>query len=105
MRDINSILKARVERERSQSLLAIYGGLKEAVGHQGAVLTGLSLKLGEFDTLLTLRGDFPTESMIAFVGAEDIPGVLCKAVREAKGDKLVWRTDNYSTNGSVNSEE
>lgn len=105
MRDINAILKGRVERERTQSLLAIYGGLQSAVGRQGAVLTGLSLKLSEFDTLLTLRGDFPAGSMISFVAAEDIPGVLCKAVREANADKLTWREDNYSTKVTLSEEE
>lgn len=69
--------------------------LEGSVGHAGAVLTGFSVKLGDEEVLITLRGILAGRAQIAFVGGGDLPGCLLKVVREAMGDKLRWRDDRY----------
>lgn len=105
MPNIDSIVRSKAEKERKQALLAIYGGLFDAVGHAGGVLTGFSVKLGDYDTLMTLRAVFPAGSQIAFVGAEDLPGALAKATREAGSDRLRWRSDRFGGQSEVGEEE
>lgn len=70
--------------------------LEGAVGHAGAVLTGFSVKLGNEEVLITLRGILAGRAQIAFVGAGDLPGCILKVVREAMGDKLRWRDDKFT---------
>lgn len=69
--------------------------LEGSVAHAGAILTGFSVKLGDDEVLITLRGHLAGRNQIAFVGGRDLPGTLLKVVREALGDKLRWRDDQY----------
>lgn len=85
----------RAEKERQALLFCVYGGLEDAVGHAGGELRGFSVKLSGEDVLCTLRARFPADDMIAFVGAADIAGVLVKAARDARSDRLRWRSDAY----------
>lgn len=95
MSDINVLIRTKAEKERKQALVAIYGGLFDAVGHAGGVLTGFSIKLSDYETLCTLRAVFPAGSRIAFVGADDLPAVLAKSMRDAGSDRLQWRNDRF----------
>ena len=69
--------------------------LEGSVAHAGALLTGFSVKLGEGETLITLRAVLAGRNQIAFVGSGDLPSCLLKVIREAMGDKLRWKDDKY----------
>jgi len=69
--------------------------LEGSVAHAGAMLTGFSVKLGEGETLITLRAVLAGRNQIAFVGSGDLPSCLLKVIREAMGDKLRWKDDKY----------
>ena len=71
-------------------------GLVAAVERNGGELLGLSAKLSEWETLVTLRAEFPAGRMIAFVGGDSLATALLKAWSEANNDKLKWREDRYA---------
>lgn len=77
-------------------LHAVYGGLEKAVQANGGELHGFSVKLNGGDCLITLRAVFPEGGLITFVGAEDLPAALRKAVKEGHRDTLGWREDRYA---------
>ncbi len=77
-------------------LAAVEFELEGAVGHAGGVLTGLSVKFGASDCLLTLRADFGAKKMVSFVGCPDLGSCLRKGVTEAYHDGLRWREDEFA---------
>ena len=83
-------------RQRVAVIQAVYGGLDRAVRAQDGVLAGFSAKLNGGDCLLTIRAVFSEGSCVCFVGAEDLPGALCKAVKELYTEELGWRQDKYA---------
>ena len=100
------VLEERHRKERETALLAMYGGLSDAITYSGGDLHGLSMKMNAVECLMTLRADFPAGAMVAFVGGEDMASCLTKAVREATGERLAWRTDYFRGNSEdADSEE
>lgn len=94
-RQLEQKMEERVRRERSQLLLAVYGGLADAVERSGGILCGFSAKMSDYDCLIVLRADFPGGRMVAFVGAADLATALIKATREGKSDQLRWKPDKW----------
>jgi hypothetical protein len=86
----------KARRDRESVTAAVCGGLVLAVAHGGGELVGLSLKITDFDALMTVRAAFPGGRMIAFVGAGDMAECFKKATREAKMDALRWKPDKYA---------
>lgn len=95
MDKIEKMYADRADKFRHQLLLAVHGGLQEDIEHEGGILLGISIKVGEDDILCTLRAEFPVGRQIAFVGGEDIASVLVKAARGARVGSLRWKTDEY----------
>lgn len=95
-RQLEQQMEDRTSREQDAVLQAVYGGLSEAVHRAGGDLTGFSVKLSGGDCLITLKAVFENNPSIAFVGSEDLPGALRKAVRELHRDQLGWREDRYA---------
>ena len=101
----NKLLEARHRRERETALMALYGGLSDSVSYGGGDLHGLSMKFNAVECLMTLRADFPGGPMVAFIGGEDMASTFCKAMREAKGERLSWREDYYGGQSEGEEEE
>lgn len=95
-RQLDQKIEDRARRAKESALLALYGGLEDAISHAGGELTGFSVKLRGYDTLMTVRALFPAGAQVAFVGAEDLPAVFVKAMKEGKRDELRWRGDTYA---------
>jgi hypothetical protein len=95
-RTLDAQLERRQERAKQAVLGAVFGGLEDAVAHAGGDLRGFSIKIGAYDTLMTIRADLPSGPMIAYVGAHDLADVLAKAVREARTDGLTWKIDQWA---------
>lgn len=85
--------KLLVDRE---VLAAVEFELQGSVAHGGGILTGLSVKYGDSDCLLTLRAKFGSNSMVCFVGCPDLGSCFRKAVVEAYQDELRWREDEWA---------
>lgn len=91
--------RSLIDRQSEALLLAVYGGLQDAVNRNGGELVGVGIKFGDEELLMTLRAVFPGGRMVAFVGAEGLPAGFVKATREAGRDQLRWREDKFSENG------
>lgn len=94
-RQLEAKIEQRAAKLQDAAMLAIYGGLDDAVSYAGGELAGFSVRLGVDECLMTLRAEFPGGRMVSFVGGEGLPEVFVKASREARGDKLKWRADGY----------
>jgi hypothetical protein len=84
-----------IDRQREALLIAVYGGLEDAVSRNGGELLGLGIKFGDGELLMTLRAVFPAGRVVAFVGSENMPSAFVKATREAGRDQLRWREDKF----------
>jgi len=87
-------------RQDAAVVAAVNFGIVNAVQLNGRELLGFSVRLEEWETLITLRAAEGGERLVAFVGAETLPGALLKVVREGKRDKLVWRADEWARDSS-----
>lgn len=90
-------LEQAQDRKARRVLRCLDGGLPASIAYSGGALVGLSVKFGAADVLLTLRANFPSGAMVAFVGGETLPNCILKAAREAGRDGLRWREDKWRT--------
>lgn len=85
------------QTKRNKALVrAIEYELAGAVAHSGGDLQGFSVKLGGYETLVTLRVILAGRPQISFVGSSNLGEALLKCVRLAKSDKLNWRDDKFA---------
>jgi hypothetical protein len=89
-------LEEREERLWRDVRRALSGGLAAGINENGGFLLGLSVRYGEYETLLTIRAEFPGGGMVAFVASDTLAGAIRKAYLEAKAERLRWRADKYS---------
>ena len=87
-------LKRQVDVDKSL-VEAIEFELIGSIAHSGGVLTGISVKFGEVDCLMTLRAKITANQCIAFVGAPTLSDCFRKAVTDAYHDRLKWRKDKF----------
>jgi hypothetical protein len=88
--------EVRSAKRHKKLIMVLEYGLAGAVGHSGGILTGFSVKISEWECLMTIRavrGDVP---MVAFIGSDDLINCILKAERDAMSDKLKWREDRYA---------
>lgn len=98
-RQLEQVSEDRAARRRKLLLKAVTGGLEDAVGRAGGELRGLSLKLGDYEVLMTLRAEFPAGSMVGFVGGADVEACYIKGMNLAGNDQMKWREDKWRANG------
>jgi len=91
-------LAERQMQVNNEVLAAIEFELVGSVAHAGGVLTGISVKFGDADVLMTLRAHLGGSPKVAFVGCPDLASCLRKAVGEAYSDSLRWREDTFAKN-------
>lgn len=72
-------------------------GLEAPLADAGAVLTGFSVRYGEYEVLVTVRAVLAGKQQIAFVASDSLPGALIKLVAAAKSDKLRWKLDRFAS--------
>ncbi len=99
-RQADVVQEERTKRMHLALVKALEYELVGAIAHSGGVLTGFSVKIDDFDTLMTLRAVVAGRPQIAFVGGDTLTSVILKVVREAYADKLRWREDQYSKEGA-----
>lgn len=86
-------------RRHNAIVKAVEYELPGALGMSGVELRGFSVRLGEWETLVTLRGIVDGVPSVAFVGADNLGSALLKCVREGRRGKLRWRVDQYGKDG------
>lgn len=99
-RQLELLQEQRQAKKHKMLIRSLEFGLEGAIGHSGGVLTGFSVKLSEWECLMTvraIRGDVPH---VAFVGSDNLINCLLKVERDAATDKLVWREDKYASKQS-----
>lgn len=89
-------LQERQQQVNNEVLAAIEFELVGSVAHAGGVLSGISVKFGDADVLMTLRAHLGGSKKVAFVGCPDLASCLRKAVVEAYSDGLQWREDKFA---------
>lgn len=99
MSRLDVLMGEKMERERQAVLLAVYGGLEAGVSKAGGELLGISVKLGQFECLLTLRAEFPAGPVVGFITGDGLAEVLKKAASAAARDGVKWRADKWRENG------
>lgn len=96
-RQLEQVREDRLAREEKEALRAVYGGLVDAVGHSGGLLTGFSVKTSDVECLITLRVVLGGSGKIAFVVSDSFANALRKAVRLGNRDMLLYKADRYGT--------
>lgn len=95
-RQLEAKQEARRQKQDAAVLLAVYGGLEDAVSHAGGELTGLAIKWGSGDVLFVVKAILPGGPMVGFVGASDLSAGLVKVQREAQADRIRWKQDQWA---------
>lgn len=93
--EVSIEVQASNKHERVYRLLE--GKLAADIAYAGGILTGVSIKITEYDVLLTLRAEFPGGPQVAFCGASDMATAFLKAGGEVRAGVLRWRQDRYRT--------
>lgn len=94
-RQLEQVQEERIARKHGLLIRAIEFGLQGAIGTTGGELTGFSVKLNEWECLMTLRATRDGVPHVAFVVSDCMVDCILKAVRDAGRDKLRWREDKY----------
>lgn len=95
-RQFDIVQEERTKKVHLAIVKAIEYELVGSVAHQGGELTGFSVRIQEWETLITLRALQDEVPMVAFVGSETLTQALLKCVREAYQSKLNWQVDAYA---------
>lgn len=94
-RQLELVQEERTKKTHKALVRAVEFELQSAVALTGGVLTGFSVKIDEWQTLITLKAIVDDVPSVSFVGADSLTGCFLKAVREARSDKLAWREDKW----------
>lgn len=94
-RSLDNDDEGRLERLHIRAGRAAMYGLESGVQRAGGELTGLSAKFRGGDVLLTLKILMPAGPMVAFVGGDTLASCLAKAEKQAQGDELKLRVDQW----------
>lgn len=98
-RQLEAIGEQRQAKRHALLVRALEFELSGALQASGATLLGFSVKIEEWECLMTLRAYRDDSMQIAFVGSDDVINCINKAVRAAKSGKIVWREDKWRANG------
>lgn len=98
-RQLDAAHEDRVSRRHEALVRALEFELDKVLSATGKKLLGFSMRIQEWDCLMTLRAEEAGEQRVAFVGAEDVVGAITKAVRVARAGKLKWKEDKWRANG------
>jgi len=97
-RQLEQLAEERTAKRHKEIVRAVEFELVGALAAAGAEVQGFSVKMGDFECLMTVRATIGGVAMVAFIGAEDLGGAMIKLIRAARRDKLVWREDKYRAN-------
>ena len=95
-RQLDIVSEQRTAKKHDMLIRVVEFGLVGSVAHSGGVLTGFSVKIEEWECLMTIRAIKDDVPKISFVGSDSLLNCLLKAERDARNDKLVWREDKYA---------
>ena len=97
---MTSLMEQAADKQRAKSARRLTnvcnGGLHNAISALGGRLVGITIRTTQGDHLMTIRAEFDSGPMVAFVGSSDIANVLRKAFREARNNDLRWKVDRYA---------
>lgn len=98
-RQLEAVGEQRQAKRHALLIRALEFELSGALQQSGALLQGFSVKIEEWECLMTLRAFREDTNQIAFIGSDDVINCINKAVRAAKSDKIMWRPDKWRANG------
>lgn len=94
-KEVQNLQETRTAAYSAAVLRAVEFELEGSVAHAGMMMTGFSVKFGDGECLLTVRGVLAGRPQIAFVGSSDLGNCILKVVRDALSDKLKFRDDKF----------
>lgn len=89
-------LEERQAIKDSQLVRACEFELVGSLSAAGCTLTGFSVKLDQFQCLITLRALVDDLQQVAFVSADTLPDCLRKCPQMAQTDRLKWSPDKWA---------
>lgn len=95
-RHLDAAMEERDARRHEAIIRAVEFDLLRSVEVNGTSLQGFSVRLNDWECLITLRATRGGVREVCFVGAQDLGGCLIKCVREAKREKLHWKQDRFA---------
>ena len=95
-RHLDAVTEERQARKHHAVVRALEFELVGVIASKGGELLGFSVRIAEWETLMTLRAVIDGERQVAFVGSDDLVNCILKAVRAAQRDKLAWQADKYA---------
>lgn len=98
-RQLEAMAEARSSKRHALLVRALEFELSGVMKEKGATLQGFSVKIEEWECLMTLRAYREETNQIAFIGSDDVINCINKAVRAVKSDKIIWRKDKWRANG------
>lgn len=94
-RQLEQVAEERTAKRHKALIRAVEFEMVGALASAGAELRGFSVKLDDFECLLTARAVIGGVHMVTFIGAEDLGSAMIKLIRATRREKLVWREDKY----------
>lgn len=94
-RQADLVQEDRTVRRNQAVIRALEFELVGSLEACGCTLLGFSVKIEDWECLITLRAVVGEERMVAFVGSDSLSNCLVKCVMSAQRDKLVWKEDKY----------
>lgn len=94
-RQLELVAEQRTATKHKALIKALEYELVGVLGNAGATLTGFSVKIDEWQCLLTLRAILNDQNVYAHVGGDTVISCILKAVRAAQYDKLRWKEDKF----------
>lgn len=85
----------RETARRDALVKALEYGIAGALESQGITLLGLAIRYGDFDCLLTLKGESENQRSVAFIGSDSIMNCILKTYQAARSGTLRWKPDQY----------
>ena len=85
----------RGERRRSKLVRAIEFELAGVLRDNEMELLGFSVKIEEWECLMTLRVWADGQRLVGFVGSDSLPNCIVKSVHAVKNNKVQWKEDKY----------
>lgn len=81
---LDAELEEQTDRRRVKLGRAVDGGMESAVRWAGGELTGFSVRIGQYETLITLRAIVKGEPAVCFVASADLSTTILKVMGEAE---------------------
>lgn len=99
-RQLDAGIEGRARKRYDALVRALEFELVDELQTGGADLYGFSVKIDDWQCLITLRAFVDGVACVSFVGADNLAGVFVKSAQLAKKGELRWKVDRFAKENS-----